>query len=153
MPRRKRVKCPSKRSGPELDAVIEWCLTEWLGANTAIGCDFKELEDSWECHRETILKDWIEQLPGTRPFGGYAVGEFSLPETVATPYKNDSPYQTRDGWVFNYEAYFPTQRDEFNHLLNIGIVGDDERKRAETRFKNDDDWHHYKSRFLLALSR
>lgn len=150
MPRRKRVKCPSRSSGPELDAIVEWNLCEWLGASTALGFEYTDLEAAWECHREKLVDHWVGQLPGSRPFGSYAVGEIALPEMVATPYKSDPPYETRDGWIFNYEAYFETQFDEYTHLLKLGVIDEDEKKRAQNRFKVSDGFDHYQSLFITC---
>ena len=146
MPRKRRPKCPSRGQGPELDAIVEFSLTEW-GGLPSLGLEYEDLERAWAEHRDTITNEYTKQLPGQRPFGAYAAGEIPLPEHAATPYKNEPPYITREGAVTNYRSYFPTQRDEFEYLAKLGIVEGPELTKAKARFAEEPDWGHYESIF------
>ncbi len=149
MPRRKRVKCPIVGNGPALNAVVEWNLTEWLGPTVSLDpFNYEELEVAWSQHRDELLKEWISQLPGSRPFASYATGETPLPAKVMPGYPNEEPFVSRDGPIVNYVCYFPTQYDEYQHLLGLDVMSDDEKARAQCRFKDDGDWDHYQSLFV-----
>ena len=149
MPRRRKVRCPSKSASAEkLTVLIEWALTEWLGWPVdEWALDWAATEDAWQVHRETILQAFIAQVPGCRPFGAYAAGEIPLPDMVRKPYESDLPYQARDGLIHSYNCYWQTQQDEFLYLEKLGVLPAEEITAAKKRFATSDDWQGYKSIF------
>ncbi len=144
MPRRAKKKCPPRGSGPKLDVIVEWetCMWQGLGPEGLGYGSFKELEHAWDAHKETILPEYIRQLPGSRPFVQYALGEVTLPMIVQRPYPNDHAYQGSIGPVYEYRCYFLDQEAEFEHLQKLGIVTGDEVKKAKQRFQNS-EWDGY----------
>ena len=144
MPRKKVPKCPTRGSGPTLDAIVEFSCTEWGGLPN-IGLDYEELERAWKLHREYLIKEYKKQLPGQLPFGAYASHEVELPEPIRRPYDADPPYPTRNGLIHSYPIYFETQENEFEHLDRLGLIGPDEKKLAIKRFRASTEWKHYQS--------
>jgi hypothetical protein len=140
MPRRAKKKCPPRGSGPKLNVIVEWetCMWQGLGPEGLGYGSFKDLANAWDTHKETILPECIRQLPGSRPFAQYALGEVPLPEMVQRPYQNDCAYRGKIGPVYEYQCYFEDQESEFEHLQKIGIVTGDEVKKAKERFRKSE---------------
>ena len=140
MPRRAKKKCPPRGSGPKLDVIVEWecCMWQGLGPEGLGYSSFKELDRAWDTHKETLLPEFIRQLPGSRPFAQYALGEVTLPEMVQRPYPNDHAYQGSIGRVYEYRCYFEDQEAEFEHLQKLDLLTADEVKKAKQRFRNSE---------------
>lgn len=149
MPKIKKAKCPSRTTAAaKLDAVLEFNLTEWLGLPIeGMALEFGDMEDAWRQHRETILAEWIKQLPGNRPFGAFAAEEIPLPQIIRPPYESDCPYSSRSEVIHNYLCYFEDQETEFEYLQKLDILPAAEVKAAKARFAKYEDWEHYKPAF------
>ncbi len=149
MPKIKKAKCPARTTAAlQLDGLLEFNLTEWLGMPVeGMSLEFDQMEEAWRTHRETILAEWIAQLPGSRPFGSYAAEEIPLPQIIRRPYESDVPYSSRSEVIHNYLCYFEDQESEFEYLQKLDILPAAELKAAKARFRKYEDWQHYRSSF------
>ena len=149
MPRRRKIRCPSKNApASTLTVLAEWALTEWGGWPVEEwAMDYTATEEAWQEHKDVLLLAYVEQLPGNRPWGAYSSGEIPLPEMVRRPYESDLPYAARDGLIHSYHCYWETQQDEFLYLEKLGVLPAEEITTAKKRFETSDEWQGYKSIF------
>jgi hypothetical protein len=138
MPRRTGRRCPERTGAKsELDAAVAWELVVWrgldiVGMGLASATDF---EISWREHGNTILRDYIDVMPGSRPFGLYATGHIPAPAITVAPYGHDLGRRIGERVFFDARCYGHADEPELVHLVALGVVGPDEARLARRRLK------------------
>jgi hypothetical protein len=169
MPARNVTRC-RPRSTVELDPAEERNCIEWIPVLPH--SQFRTLSAMravWDRHGAALLRHYVRQRPGTRPFALYALGELPLPALRHQPkqhalrtviegityYDPWHYYGTRtgdDGWYCGGSTW-----GEFQHLRHLGVIDDAEAKLADQwiddrRYDPDRDRRYYQpmSQFTLT---
>lgn len=149
------TRCPQK-SKADLDVMDELNCVYWIPLLPGTGFQTLDaLRSCWKRHGERILPHYLRQLPGTRPFALWALGELPLPPLKFEP----APYSLRvtigGTTIYSPWHYFGSKTGddghycagaawgEFQYLRGLGIVDDAEARRAEKRI---DDRHYATNR-------
>jgi hypothetical protein len=147
MPRYKGLRSKKRTSAIQLNEITEFAMTEWGGIPIdEMQLNFQQMETAMATFGDKVETAFIKQMPGQRPFCSYATGKVETPPLRRQPYEQDVPYQTRDGVLHGYYAYFQTEADEFEFLCKAGVVEGQERTKAKQRFAKDER-HTYRSMF------
>lgn len=168
MPARNVTRC-RPRSTVELDPVEERNCIEWIPVLPHSQFrTFAAMRAVWNRHGATLLRHYVRQRPGTRPFALYALGELPIPAVRHQP-KRHALQTVIEGTVFlDRWHYFGSRTGEdgwycagsawgeFEHLRRIGEVDDAEAELAEEwaddrHYIPDRDARHYQSLSQLAL--
>ena len=132
MPRYKGLRSKKRTSAIQLNAITEFCMTEWGGIPIPeMQLNWQQMETAMHNFGDKVEAAFIKQLPGRRPFCSYATGKIETPPLRRQPYSQDVPYQTRDGVLHGYYAYFETEADELAFLCKVGAVEGKEKTLAE----------------------
>jgi hypothetical protein len=142
--RRERIVCEVLRRGYSIETVFgEPEPTE------------AELEQCWERYGDEIVAEWVEQQPGSRPWGWWRFEAPEVRQRVDGVHPFDDPsYQQeadryrRKGWIdlmattFGVPKYQPGDwwagfsraeyEDEWSYLDRHGLLTDQERFRADS---------------------
>ena len=148
MPRRTVQRCPRRSvAAGQLDATIEPTLLygECFGA-----FDIEsraEFSRPWLAWREELTARWVEAFPGSRPMAAYLLGEIAPPvwRHVLPPFRK--PMRPIAGInVSIADTGWHRGLPEVDHLVEIGIVTDDEHDRAIERLASVDpiDYRRYR---------
>ena len=142
MPRRTVQKCGRRGvAGGGLDITDEVCLTqghawgvaawEWPLRSRA---DFARLWSRWG---DEITRRWIEAYPGSRPAGCYLAGDIQPPAWKHELQPLRSPVRLGREVVIEDRAW-QRREAELDHLVELGIVDDDEYQAAIERLDGPD---------------
>jgi hypothetical protein len=142
MPRRTVQKCGRRgAAGDRLDLTDELCLV-WghaFGVHDwerplASQADFSRLWSRWG---DEITRRWIEAYPGSRPAGCYLAGQIQPPtwkhelQPLRWPVKLGREVVIEDRTWQGHEV-------ELDHLVELGIVDDEEYQAAVERLDGPD---------------
>ena len=138
MPRYKGIRSKKRTSAIQLNAITELCMTEWGGIPIPeMQLNWQQMETAMTNFGDRVETAFIKQMPGNRPFCSYATGKIETPPLRRQPYEQDVPYETRDGVLHGYYAYFQDEKDEFDFLCKVGVCEGQERTKAKQRFAKD----------------
>jgi hypothetical protein len=141
MPRRTVQKCTRRHAGETIDLPDELCLmfghafgiTEWEKPLQS-RADFSRL---WSRCGDEITKRWIEAYPGSRPAGCYLAGQIQPPDWKHELPPLRSPVKLGREVVIEDRAW-QRREIELDHLVELGIVDDDEYQAAIERLDGPD---------------
>lgn len=140
MANRSRLVCKPRLSGKALTPDVEFSLCEWSGLRVlgmGVDDDYVAMEAAWESHKDNILPRFIAARPGDRPWAMWALGLIPLPPIVEVPPAYDVGYQTKAGLIHERAAY-GGEEGIYHHLLDLGLITDQEKVQAEQRIDSDD---------------
>jgi hypothetical protein len=152
MPRRTVSRCSPKSlgaTGPKITTDIEWNLIAgdcfgFLDLHTR-----EEFAEPWKRWGAEITKRWIEAFPGSRPAACYILGEIPAPTwTHPTPGLRHPLRSTIKGVTLAWDTAGHKQEPELDHLLDLGLVSDEELEAAEKRLAEADATYHGRYRYL-----
>lgn len=141
MPRRVAPKCGRRHAGGRLSVTDELCLTgghafgvlEWEEALRSPAV-FRRL---WSRCGEEITRRWIAAFPGSRPMGSYVVGEIEPPA-----WRHELPPLRHPvkiaGEVVIADRAWHMGEVELDHLDDLGLIDDEERRLAVARLDASD---------------
>jgi hypothetical protein len=138
MPRRTGRRCPERiGTTTELDAAVAWELTVWRGLDIpGMGLESAtDFEIAWREYGGEILRDYINVMPGSRPFGLYATGHIPAPTITVAPYGHDMGRRIGNTVYHDARCYGHADEHELAHLLTLGLVNADEARLARRRLK------------------
>jgi len=144
VPRRTVSRCPTRATGadgPRITLPIE----ENLTAGSCWGfADFRtlaEYQTTWHLFGAEITRRWITAFPGSRPLAAYIVGEITPPDWVHPDPVLRHPLHEITGLTVAIDTAFHRNQFEFDHLLDLGLIGDAERQLAEERLDSPGATH------------
>jgi len=141
MPRRAAPKCGRRYAGERLDCTAELCLTtgdafgvrDWEIALQS-PAEFRRL---WRAWGREIVSRWITAFPGSRPLGCYLVGEI-----VPPAWRHEYPALRHPvriaGEVVIADRGWHCGEVELDHLDDLGLIDDEERRLAIERLAGSD---------------
>ena len=140
MPRRTVQRCTRRSvAAGQLDATIE---TNLLYGECFGAFDIEQRIDfvrPWLAWREELTARWVEAFPGSRPMAAYLLGEIAPPvwQHKLPPFRK--PMRPIAGInVTISDTGWHRGMPEVDHLVEIGIVDDDEHDRAIERLASLD---------------
>jgi len=83
----------------------------------------------WKRYGAEILREWIEDFPGTRPMALYLLGEIEPPMVQRLASGDRRPLEFGGSIVIPDRCWHATNV-EFSHLVRLGVVAGDERRIA-----------------------
>ena len=137
------TRCPPK-STVDLDLLDELNCVRWIPI--IHGVEFKTIEKlraCWKRHGGRILPHYIKQLPGTRPFALWALGELPLPPLKFEPSAGSLRVKLGETTIYSPWHYFGSRTGpdgyycageswgEFQYLRKLGVIDDAEARLAE----------------------
>ena len=135
MPRYGGIRSKKRTSAIQFNNVTEFAMTQWGGLPIEeLQLNFAQMETAMATFGDKVETAFIQQMPGQRPFCSYAAGKIETPPLRRQPYSQDVPYETRDGVLHGYYAYFETEENEYEFLCKVGVVEGQERTKAKQRF-------------------
>lgn len=136
MPRRTVQKCTRRHAGDTISTTDELCLLwghcfnvrDWEEPLQS-RADFSRLWSRWG---EELTRRWIEAYPGSRPLGMYLVGQIEPAD-----WRHDWPALRCPvrigGKVVIEDRAWHGREPELEHLVELGLVDDDEHEAALER--------------------
>jgi hypothetical protein len=151
MPRRTVTKCSRRHAGEKLDVLVErdlthadvWGVRSWQFSTRG------EFSAAWSRWGAVILPRWIEAFPGSRPAAMYVLGLLEPPKWIPELPGLRRPLRRIEGVTvkipdLGWHRFDP----ELEHLVDLGIVDDEERERAVERLDGPDPLNY--RRYRLA---
>lgn len=143
MPARNVVRC-RPRSSVDLDPIEERNCVDWvpLLPHTQFKT-FAAMRAVWTRHGREILRHYIRQRPGTRPFAVWALGELPLPAIKNEPTRYSPSTEIEGHRFYDRWHYFGSRTGEdewycagsswgeFDLLRRLGVVDAAEAELAE----------------------
>lgn len=149
MPRRTVTKCRRRHAGDRLDKTDEVCLVwghcfgvrEWERPLQSRA----NLARLWSRWGAEITRRWVEAFPGSRPAACYLLGLIGPPA-----WKHEFPACRHpvviEGEVVIEDMGWHCREIELDHLVDLGLVDDDEYRAAVERLDGPDPTtRHYDS--------
>lgn len=151
MPRRTVQKCSRRHAGERLDVTTEYCLTvghafdvrDWEEPLRS-RAEFARLWSRWG---DSITPRWIEAFAGSRPLGLYLTGAIEPPD-----WRHEHPALRHPvvigGEVVIEDRTWHLGEVELDHLVELGVVDERERRLAIQRLDEPDARYHSRYRQL-----
>ena len=168
MPARNVTRC-QPRSTNELDPAEERNCIEWIPVLPHSQFrTFAAMRAVWSRHGAALLRHYVRQRPGTRPFALYALGELPMPALRHEPKRHSLQTVIEGITFFDRWHYFGSRTGddgwfcggaawgELEHLRRIGEVDDAEAELADQwiddrHYDPDRDARHYQPLSQFAL--
>lgn len=150
MPRRTVQRCIRRSvAAGQLDQTIEMNLLH----GECFGCfDLDHRIDfvrPWATWRDELTARWIEAFPGSRPMAAYLLGEIAPPVWQHKLPALRRPLRAITGIdVSMADVGWHRWTPELEHLVEIGVVDDDEHDRALVRLASPDPIDHRRYRTI-----
>jgi len=153
MPRRTVQRCTRRSvAAGQLDATIE---TNLLYGECFGAFDIEqrtEFARPWAAWRDELTARWVEAFPGSRPMAAYLLGEITPPvwQHPLPPFRK--PMRPISGIAVSIsDTGWHRGLPELDHLVEIGLVDDDEHDLAVERLASLDAIDYRRYRKIAAI--
>jgi hypothetical protein len=153
MPRRQTRRCESI-GGADIELPQEHCCVWGHAWGFSDLLDIVDFEAAWRRWGAEIESRYRAAFPGSRPAAVYYLGLVPAPTWMAQnpPSRFMSPI-IRGCRCERFDLNVLTKEHEFRHLLDLGVLDDQEVAAARKRFKSDDatEYSRYQSIYREQL--